>query len=240
MANEELLEFIMSFGQRFNLDHFSSKVAIQSYINRCKEISKILPPKAKVLDWGAGFGQNTYILANMGFEVVHYDIAKPLKTLSEEVGITPVIGESPVLIPFADNFFDAVISCGVLEHVENEEKSLKEIKRVLKPQKLFFIFNLPYRYSPSEFFVSNFFKNIYHHERKYTASSLEQLLIKMSFRILSIDFENGIPKNLTPIKPLRPLYNRYYKFLLKIDNCITKTSFLNKILSNSIRCIAQK
>lgn len=240
MKKENLSSFISRFGKDLNLSNLSNKVVIQSYINRCKEVSKFLSQKAKILDWGAGFGQNTYILSNMGFQVVHYDIAKPPITLSEEVGINPTINADAVLIPFDDNSFNAVISCGVLEHVENEEESLKEIRRILKPEGLFFIFNLPYKYSPSELFVSMFFRNIYHHPRKYTPISLTRLLTKIDFRILSIEFENGIPKNLDPIKFFRPLYNQYYKFILKIDKGITKTPFFNRILSNSIKCIAQK
>ena len=43
--------------------------------------------------------------------------------------------------------FDAVLSCGVLEHVEDPDASLDEIRRVLQPGGTFYVYKLPNRAS---------------------------------------------------------------------------------------------
>ncbi len=50
-------------------------------------------------------------------------------------------------IPFEDNFFDIVILANVLDHVENSQKVLSEIKRVLKKEGFFHFENLFYQKS---------------------------------------------------------------------------------------------
>ena len=56
--------------------------------------------------------------------------------------VTHDVNEQPRL-PFDDASFDAVLSCGVLEHVPYEEGSVREIARVLKPGGHFFVYQLP-------------------------------------------------------------------------------------------------
>ena len=43
--------------------------------------------------------------------------------------------------------FEAVLSCGVLEHVEDPDASLEEIRRVLVPGGTFYVYKLPNRTS---------------------------------------------------------------------------------------------
>lgn len=49
-----------------------------------------------------------------------------------------IVGNAEEL-PFEDESIDVIISCAVLEHVENVEKAIAEIKRVLKPDGLVYI-----------------------------------------------------------------------------------------------------
>ena len=43
-----------------------------------------------------------------------------------------------------------MLSCGVLEHVQDPDASLDEIRRVLRPGGTFYVTNLPNRYSYTE------------------------------------------------------------------------------------------
>ena len=49
-------------------------------------------------------------------------------------------------LPFPDNFFDGVISLDVLEHIEDKEKFVKEVLRVLKPKAWFLLYGVSDNY----------------------------------------------------------------------------------------------
>jgi 2-polyprenyl-6-hydroxyphenyl methylase/3-demethylubiquinone-9 3-methyltransferase len=104
---------------------------------------KIIPPSCKVLDLGAGGGLFSEELAKAGFATYGIDpsenaillAGRHAKNSNLEITYQEGSGES---IPFANEFFDAVFSCDVLEHVNNLPKVISEISRVLKPDGCFF------------------------------------------------------------------------------------------------------
>ena len=105
-----------------------SKTRVQSLVDGA------VPP-ATILNVGAGA---TYY----GPRVVNVDIY--------DSGTINVIA-SALALPFADNDADLVILQGVLEHVEDAQKTLAECYRVLKPGGLFYTempFLQPYHESP--------------------------------------------------------------------------------------------
>ena len=61
--------------------------------------------------------------------------------------VGPSRAHDPWRLPFDDGAFDAVLSCGVLEHVEDPDASLEEIRRVLVPGGTFYVYKLPNRTS---------------------------------------------------------------------------------------------
>ncbi len=92
----------------------------------------------RVLDWGCGFGQMTALMSERGLNVDAFNYVPDL----EEDGPRPLerypehqayLSSDPVRLPWDDDTFDAVLSCGVLEHVGQPERSLDELRRVLKP-----------------------------------------------------------------------------------------------------------
>lgn len=104
-----------------------------------------------VLDAGSGTGLVTLAFQGAGFrpkKIIAYDLSlNSLKIAREQFqkdkktdaeNIAPVQG-NVLFLPFADETFDLVFSCGVLEYVPLE-KGLQEMARVLKPgAKLVFI-----------------------------------------------------------------------------------------------------
>jgi SAM-dependent methyltransferase len=98
----------------------------------------------RILEWGCGLGQNSYLLQRAGFDVVSADVAFACGEVSEKCGI-PYFGlTDKTKLPFADGEFDAVTSFGVLEHVPDDLGSMREIHRVLNGTGTFFVFFLPY------------------------------------------------------------------------------------------------
>ena len=82
-----------------------------------KKVLRDLGQEAKILDLGSGLDRRTP------------------KTINLEIEATPnvdVVGDGHSL-PFKDSVFDAVISEAVLEHVQDPNRVVSEIYRVLKP-----------------------------------------------------------------------------------------------------------
>jgi 2-polyprenyl-3-methyl-5-hydroxy-6-metoxy-1,4-benzoquinol methylase len=53
--------------------HLDQPVGIWNYIRIANEIAERVPA-GRLLDWGCGFGQMTYLLRRRGFEVTPYDV----------------------------------------------------------------------------------------------------------------------------------------------------------------------
>lgn len=99
--------------------------------------------KMTVLDLGCGAGRNTEVLFKLGFDVYASDfyenmVATTKKRLSGAgmLDFENKISRGDMLnINFPDNFFDAVVSNGVLHNaydLDELEKAILEIARVLK------------------------------------------------------------------------------------------------------------
>ena len=101
-----------------------------------------LGPESVVLDAGSGTGIVTMSLLDSGFKpkrVIALDLSYNSVRLAGEQfakkrrysNIEGVQGNI-LTLPFAENTFDMVMTCGVLEYV-NLDDGLKELSRVLKP-----------------------------------------------------------------------------------------------------------
>jgi 2-polyprenyl-3-methyl-5-hydroxy-6-metoxy-1,4-benzoquinol methylase len=89
-----------------------------------------LPPAARILDAPCGAGALTVALRDRRYAMVAADLeAAPAAQLGE--AFTTVDLSRP--LPWADRFFDAVLSVEGIEHLENRHAYLRELARVLKP-----------------------------------------------------------------------------------------------------------
>ena len=103
-----------------------------------------IDPKGKTaLEVGSGGGILTEEICKMGFNTTGIDPAEQsIETASNHAKASGLnikydkgIGEH---LPYADNSFDNVFCCDVLEHVQDLPKVISEISRVLKPGGVFF------------------------------------------------------------------------------------------------------
>ncbi|MCD4700152.1 MAG: class I SAM-dependent methyltransferase, partial [Phycisphaerae bacterium] len=81
----------------------------------------------RILDCGSGDDIFGSYLRRKGNEVISLDVDE--KALKETPGTCVVA--SCAEMPFPDDYFDAVWSCAIIEHVE--EESLPDMIRVTKP-----------------------------------------------------------------------------------------------------------
>jgi ubiquinone/menaquinone biosynthesis C-methylase UbiE len=155
----------------------------------------------RVLDWGCGWGQMTALLRDIGVEAVPFDYRKGLGAPTTErlprfPEIEAQLTSEPVELPFEDNSFDTVLSCGVLEHVPDPEGSLVELRRVLRPGGMLYVTNLPNRYSYTER-AARLLGRYYHgqlpNDRVYTARTARALLERQGYRVAELRRAHMLP-----------------------------------------------
>ena len=123
-------------------------------------------------------------------------------------------------IPFADNFFDVVVSLDVLEHVQNDELAISEIRRVLKPGGISIIF------VPAFKFLWSKTDEISCHKRRYTLPVLKAKLSGQALSILRSSYFNTF---LFPPILLVRLLVRLFRIEIKDENG-TGSKLINEIL----------
>jgi SAM-dependent methyltransferase len=227
-------------GRRQNLGsfiHLDQPIGIWNYIRIANAISRQLAP-GPLLDWGCGLGQMTYLLRRRGFAVTPYDLGQPTDRLPDiplcrtiEVIRTPY----PTALPFATGSFATVLSCGVLEHVDeysqpgNERLALRELHRVLRPGGSLLIYQLPQQGAWQEAVIRRA-KLGYAHPRRYTSREIQAMLREAGFGVRRIRRANLVPKNLTGMPAaLREAYSRLSRPLIAIDGLICRLPLLNQI-----------
>lgn len=229
---------------RQSISNLQNKFSIRSYLRMVEEIANYLSENARVLDWGCGYGQMSYFLNNINFKTIAYDVPSVSKDRFQflrKLGITPVVDNDPVFLPFLDGSFDAVLSCGVLEHVLDKEKSLVEISRILRERGYLFIYMLPNMYSITEFINTIIGKS--DHPDKYTSYSIKNLLDQSGFEILKIRRHNLLPKcfKVLPMcigKVIERIYNNYGMWTL-LENVLLKFPMIN-LFSGTLEVTARK
>jgi SAM-dependent methyltransferase len=175
----------------------------------------------KTLDWGCKHAPDSCVLKHFkGSELELYgcdaawasDYGK-YADFHDYADLKFTALEHPFLLPYPDNFFDTVISSGVLEHVPNDYESLKEVYRILKPDGHFIVTFLPNALSYTEKITELLGKQS--HTRRYHLQKTKDYLLHSGFQVLkakyflmlptmlpgadSLWFLNGILEKLWPL-----------------------------------------
>ncbi len=159
----------------------------------------------RILDWGCGWGQVGDMLQAAGLTVDFFDYRGPdspdaLKELPRFPHLSAYVSSDPIRLPYADGCFDAVLSCGVLEHVQDPDASLDELKRVLRQRGTLYVYKLPNRSSYLERIAKA--AGLYYHgqspqDRLYTKASARQLLARHGYEVVELRYANMLPLTLT-------------------------------------------
>ncbi len=238
-------------GRELNLPnflHLDQPLGLWNYIRIANDVKAKLEPGAKVLDWGCGMGQMTYLLKRRGMHVTSYDVRDKddiLPPVPLSAAIDRIVSQEPTHLPFEDARFDAVLSCGVLEHVDefsepgNEGKSLLEIARVLKKGGKLLIYQLPQHAAWQESIIRKL-KLGYAHPRRYKTNEIHRMLAKSNFDVVQTRRANLIPKNLTGMpSSLRNAYSSLAKPIIAVDGIISQTPLLRNV-AGVLELVAQK
>ena len=217
--------------------HFDQPVGQWNYIRIANEIEASVP-RGTLLDWGCGFGQMTYLLRRRGFDVTAYDVMSqetPLPDVPMSRDLRMIRGQHPTALPFAAESFDAVLSCGVLEHVDefsatgNELRSLREINRILRPGGSLIIYQLPQRLAWQEA-IARHLRVGYWHPRRYSQREIEEILRSTGFHVHRVRRNNMLPKNVAWMpRALRALYGQTSRGLIGLDTALSRVPLLNRV-----------
>jgi SAM-dependent methyltransferase len=102
----------------------------------------------------------------------------------------------PYLIPYKDNFFDAVMGSGVLEHVAFDSESLKELYRIIKPGGVFIMTMLPNERSYTEWLNRRLGNP--HHLRLYSLTEGKRMFMHHGFLPVASGYHQVFPSLSSP------------------------------------------
>jgi SAM-dependent methyltransferase len=189
---------------------------------------------APVLDWGCGWGQVTDLLVRRGVVVESFDYRddEPPHVIPLErfEGIEAHVSGDPVELPFPDDHFAAVLSCGVLEHVQYPEASLDELHRVLRPGGRLLIYKLPNRFSYLEAIARAV--GLYYHgklpfDRVYDRGRVFGLLTSHGFRV-----DQFRRANMLPLTIAGAFGWRYRDEIWRLNGLLARIPIINFLATN--------
>jgi ubiquinone/menaquinone biosynthesis C-methylase UbiE len=191
-------------------------------------------PPSRILDWGCGFGQVSDLLSREGLNVTAFDYRPDAEEgewpLERYPHLRVHLSRDPLRLPFPDQTFEAVLSCGVLEHVEDPDSSLEEIRRVLEPGGTFYVYKLPNRSSYLEAIARRaglYYHGALEHDRVYDRSSALELLRRHGFAVHEFRRMNMLPLTVT-----NGLAGRAARPIWAANRALSATPGLNLLATN--------
>jgi SAM-dependent methyltransferase len=160
------------------------------YRGRRRVIAQLLdslgaPAGIEILDAGCGSGRNMVDLARRG-SVTGVEISDASVARARERGIGEVVQCSLTELPFADGQFDLVVCLDVIEHIEDDMRALRELRRVTVAGGHMLVMVPAYQWLWSEHDVIN------HHERRYNAATLREASAAAGWEVIRSTYFNGL------------------------------------------------
>jgi len=113
------------------------------------------PKQGSILDLGCGTGLLLPRIQEMAKNIVGLDISKDMlgevkHSMKRSVNVHLVLGDADNT-PFRNNYFDAVFAITLLQNMPNPQHTLKEVKRVTKPNASMIVTALKKRFTENSF-----------------------------------------------------------------------------------------
>jgi SAM-dependent methyltransferase len=144
---------------------------ISNYVKKLIKDKHLTEKEFKILNVGCGPGRSSQYLSKFGqVTSIEYD-KECCEFASEKTGLE-IINGSITQLPFQDKSFDLVCAFDVIEHVEDDQLAVNEMKRVVKEDGVIFITVPAFMSLWSHHDVIN------HHFRRYKIKEIERLFEK--------------------------------------------------------------
>ena len=142
------------------------------------------PPRARVIELGAGTGGNLEMLKTFGtVSAMEYD-AGAREVAAAKVGIPVLAGRLPDDIPFEAGSADIVGLFDVLEHIEDDAGTLRAIRQILAPNGALVLS------VPAHQWLWSGHDEVLHHFRRYSKDQLRRLAIDCGYRVRRLTYFN--------------------------------------------------
>jgi len=189
----------------------------------------------RLLDWGCGYGQISHMLKARGLDVdsLEFDpeaTEGEVRPLERYPDVQARFTTDPVRLPYEDQRFDAVVSMGVLEHVEFPERSLEELHRVLAPGGVLYVYKLPNRASYLEWIgrrAGFYYHGMLETDAVYTLDSARSLVARKGFEVLE-----ARRANMLPLSVPGPRTTRHAKAIWRWNTRLARVPGLNRLATN--------
>jgi ubiquinone/menaquinone biosynthesis C-methylase UbiE len=194
------------------IDELLANVGDMALKRRARRIIQVLEPKRgdKILDLGCGNGYYSYLLSKLSIKLNITGIDNHINALQDAkifVGSQKAkfIFANAERIPFPKNYFDKIVMSEIIEHVNDDLKVLKEVRRVLKPGGIVVLTtpnkDYPFFWDPVNWILlhffdthikSGFFAGIWNqHLRLYKPRNLEAKMKEAGFKTVSYELLTG-------------------------------------------------
>jgi ubiquinone/menaquinone biosynthesis C-methylase UbiE len=223
-ASSRIRNISLKYANRGYEFHLTSDLNWLRYLEQVELLKKIIPPRSKVLDIGCGLGQTTALLASSceDISIIGADIQKHHSWGELKIFGCEFCACDASSLPFISRSFDVIVSFGVMEHTNSDTRFLKEINRCLQNRGMNILFQLPNRYSLSEYFGRCL--GLWHHERTYTENDICHLIEICGFELKKISKEHIIPAQVGRISSdLEKVFDRYHHAIYVVDKILSNT-----------------
>ena len=156
-----------------------------------RAITGLAPGRA--IDIGAAGGGNTRVLREHGWDAVALEYGADGAAVAHERGLATLRGDATNL-PLADDSLDLVIAFDVLEHLQDDDAAVAEVRRILRPGGTYLVAVPadPRLWSSHDVAVD--------HVRRYTREGLVELLDRGGFEVADVKSWNVL---LRPVVAMR-------------------------------------
>jgi ubiquinone/menaquinone biosynthesis C-methylase UbiE len=168
------------------------------------------PPSGRLLDIGCGSGDIATRLVERNFRVIGADRSlRMVQVAKEDDVIKDLVNADINSLPFCDGFFDGALCSSVLEYIEDEQISIRELQRVIINQGIILI-SLPNKKSIWRvvekviYYLRKLFTNspnyLFYQQRQHDCNSISVLLEKNQLNVISCNYF-GSPNPLLTLFP---------------------------------------
>lgn len=180
------------------------------------------PQSALILDVGCGTGSDMAMLRQFGI-VCGMDADEEILVIPRKKNLGEIrFGSLPYGMPFKDRSFNLVAMLDVLEHLDDDIQSLREIEKIIAPGGYLILTTPAY-----PFLWSKIDKEL-HHKRRYIRSGLAGVVTKAGMNVRFVSYINSF---LFPLALTIRLIDKIFGSNFSQESVSIPSPLVNRILT---------